>query len=159
KNEVEIATLRDRLDDKRQERVLKVASVKKDEAESRSGRNVFDVVYEDGEQRKIELALDLEGDTPEQKLASLTTRLSQIPDWSVEQIFTSDSSGDKSKFFTIRTTEKEPELVQAAVDRLFRDDAGKSMLPQTELTVTRTPEGKDFAWLLKFTDPATSEAH
>jgi SecD/SecF fusion protein len=159
KEEVNVETLRGRLSDKRQESVLKVASVTKDEAESRSGRNVFDVVYEDGEQRKIELALDLEGDTPEQKLASLKARLSQIPDWSVEQNFTSDSSGDTSKFFTIRTTEKEPELVQAAVDRLFRDDAGKSMLPQTELTVTRVPEGKDFVWLLKFTDPATSEPH
>ena len=78
--------------------------------------------------RSIELALGLAGKTLEEQLEKLKKRASHLPDASVEQNFLTDSSGDASRYFTIRTTEKEPELVKAAIDRLFRED-GKSCSP------------------------------
>jgi SecD/SecF fusion protein len=57
-------------------------------------------------------------------------RASVLPDWTVEQIFLSafldKNDPDRSRFFTVRTTEKEPELVQATVDRLLQYKDAKS---------------------------------
>ncbi len=54
---------------------------------------------------------------------NVKARASVLPDVSVEQTFTAETSfGDrKSTLFTVRTTEKEPELVRASLDRLLRD--------------------------------------
>jgi SecD/SecF fusion protein len=58
-------------------------------------------------------------------------RARELRDVSVEQTFRSDEPdvGDnKSRHFTIRTTERQPELVRASLDRLFRDEKGNSLL-------------------------------
>jgi SecD/SecF fusion protein len=59
-------------------------------------------------------------------------RASELPDASVEQIFLSQDlqSGDsgKSPNFTVRSSEKEPELVQASLDRLLRDKDGNPLM-------------------------------
>ncbi len=82
-------------------------------------------------------------DTPEEKAryndrlksvakereALIQVRAAELPDPSVEQIFltqdfkTADAAHDQSRSpnFTVRTSEKEPELVQASLDRLLRD--------------------------------------
>ncbi len=138
------------ISDAHQSQVLTVASVEPAKDEQSKGKHVYEVKYTDGEVRRIELANDPEGSDAE-KLSSLKARASQLPDASVEQNFLSDSSGDKSKFFTVRTTEKEIDLVQAAIDRLFRE-GGNSLLSQTKLTVTPAPASEPFAWNLTFTD-------
>jgi SecD/SecF fusion protein len=166
--EVDIGALRDRMNETRQNAILKVAAVERDQSDSKSNKgqsdsnstkDVFKITYDDGETRRIELALGLAGETEQEKLDNLKKRASQLPDLSVEQNFLSDSSGDKSRFFTIRTTEKEPELVQAAVDRLFRGDEKdengktKSLLATSQLQVI---PGKE-TWTLKFIDPVSNE--
>ena len=65
-------------------------------------------------------------------------RASHLPDASMEQIFVSvDFKGEavntggelaKSPNFTVRTSEKEPELVQASLDRLLRDKDGAPLM-------------------------------
>src|SRR5207244_3702846 len=60
----------------------------------------------------------------------------------------------KSRLFTIRTTEKQPELVRVALDRLLRAEDGKSLMagatvtyeiagPKAELTFSR-PTSKTY---------------
>jgi SecD/SecF fusion protein len=50
------------------------------------------------------------------------TQSATLPDLSVEQIFSkSFSEGDKSQLFTVRTSEKAPQLVQTSIDRLLGD--------------------------------------
>src|SRR5262249_60725768 len=58
-------------------------------------------------------------------------RAGQLPDVSVEQTFRADEPtypDGKSRHFTIRTTERQPELVRASLDRLLRDEGGKSLM-------------------------------
>src|SRR5262249_24613619 len=59
------------------------------------------------------------------------------PDWAVEQIFLSEhreADPNRSRFFTVRTTEKEPDLVQATLDRLLVDEDGKPLLKKVLMT-------------------------
>lgn len=151
--EVPFSTLSDRLSEKRQETVLKVAKVQKI---NEPGKDVYEIYYEgDKEPRRVELALGLPGQTQEEKDAALKLRASTLPDLSIEQNFIGGATGDNSRFFTIRTTEKEPELVQSSIDRLFREDNGKIMLAEIKLTVTKVG---DDTWVLRFSDPVTGEA-
>ncbi|MCE9531712.1 MAG: protein translocase subunit SecD [Planctomycetes bacterium] len=155
KNEVTIGKLRELMEDSRQSKLLAIESVEKvvDQG-GKDSRDVYLVKYvAEKEPRRIELALGLEGKTSEEKLANLKSRASHVPDSSVEQNFMSDSAGDKSKFFTVRTTEKEPELVQAEIDILFRDDSSKkSLLNETSLTYA-PEQGESYTWILSFNDP------
>jgi len=157
KDEIDIAKLRDLMSDANQQSQLAVESVTRISDETRSGnRDVYEVKYKDGESRRIELALGLAGATDEEKLAELKSRASQVPDWSVEQNFLSDATGDKSRYFTVRTTEKEPELVQAAIVRLFKEGK-KDLLVRTKLDVEASPT-EPYTWTLTFTDPDSGEA-
>src|SRR5262249_281840 len=74
--------------------------------------------------RTILLANKVPGDTPEQRVKAFAERVEQLPDFTVEQMFPSSETGlhpaGTSRFFNVRTTEKEPELVQATLDRLLR---------------------------------------
>ena len=146
KYELDMTELRDRLSPERQAIELKVTSVEKvDEP----GKDVYNITYSDGRPRRIELALGVEGATQAEKNETLKQRASVIPDMAIEQNFLSGETGSKSRFFTLRTTEKEPELVGAAVDRLFKDDKGASLLAQIYLHSIRVNED---TWLLKFTN-------
>ena len=62
-------------------------------------------------------------------------RAETLPDWSVEQIFLSSEAneGGASRFFTIRTTEKEQDLVHVTINRLLRDENGAPLLKQVNL--------------------------
>jgi SecD/SecF fusion protein len=71
------------------------------------------------------------------QIAALKSRASKLPDASIEQVYIGNEKselGDKSKSFTLRTTEREPELVQVMLDRLLRDDADKALMAATSLT-------------------------
>jgi SecD/SecF fusion protein len=96
--------------------------------------NNFKIHYQDGSTRDVELP-NLA--TPDQVKA----RAEELPDLSVQQIFVSSSrytEGDRSSLFTVRTSEKAPELVQIAIDRLLGDK-----LARVELTKFQVEPIKD----------------
>jgi SecD/SecF fusion protein len=100
-----------------------------------SGGHRFTVAYLDGKDkwsdpRTVMLANAPDGNTPAERAKNVEKRASELPDWTVEQIFLARYKEDNpqaSRFFTVRTTEKEPELVQATIDRLlqFKDAKGE----------------------------------
>src|SRR5262249_12592382 len=52
-------------------------------------------------------------------------RVSRLPDHSVEQIFVDDpkySEGNKSRLFTVRTSERERDIVEVVINRLLGED-------------------------------------
>src|SRR5262249_55230912 len=66
------------------------------------------------------------------------------PDTTVEQQFPSfaQTEAGKSAYFVIRTAEKEPELVQAALGRLLSDAQAKSLLRRTYIDFTGNVEDR-----------------
>ncbi|QVL33377.1 protein translocase subunit SecD [Telmatocola sphagniphila] len=156
KTEKSISELRHLLSDERQKTLLAIDSVKSVEDPSGKFKNIYAIKYKDGSEQQVTLANPPLGETTEQKEAAVAKRASQLPDWSVEQIFLQSQSGSNSRYFTVRTTEMEPELVQIALDRLCREGdtaAGASLLLTTDFTITP----KDKHWLLNFIDPTTKE--
>jgi len=165
--------LRDLVSEERQEKLLKADAEMVPGTEGRQ----FKLWYinppndPDGPKsnvRTISLANSVEGDTTEAKVKDFIIRASKLPDPSVEQTFLSgaqESDPNTSRYFTIRTTEKEPELVQAELDRLLRvEEHGKwhDLLKKIRLTWDEqlTKGQKDIAQKvvrLKFSDPATSQ--
>jgi SecD/SecF fusion protein len=110
---MDITELRSYLQDpERQKEKLNVVDVKQLDSEGHS----FTVVYSDGTQRTVTLSDKF---APEE----VKERAQQLPDLSVEQIFLSsypeDNAQNKSRFFTIRTSEKAQDLVRVSVDRLL----------------------------------------
>ncbi|HMF12867.1 MAG TPA: protein translocase subunit SecF, partial [Gemmataceae bacterium] len=70
--------------------------------------------------------------TPEE----VRRRAQELPDLAVKQIFLSqyrEADPSQSRFFTVETSEKAPELVLASVNRLLTDDAGNPLLDQKAL--------------------------
>lgn len=147
---LDITALRELLSEKNQRDRLNVTDVREIQDTSGKIRKTFELTYSDGAKTIVSLANDPDGTTPEAQLANLKARASQVPDWSVEQIFTSDSTGSASKIFNIRSTERESELVQACINRLFVAD-GKTLLLET--TATPTKKGAD--WFLTFNKPVS----
>jgi SecD/SecF fusion protein len=139
---VELVELRNLLGPENQKKRLQVARVKEVPSEE-EGARVFDITYvdENGAQttRTIHFIDPPKGKSEAEREAEVKLRAEQLPDLSVEQIFPSfpgvDESGDKgtdadpdaqsvielkgSRFFTVRTSEKAPELVQASIGRLL----------------------------------------
>ncbi|MBX9625439.1 MAG: protein translocase subunit SecD [Gemmataceae bacterium] len=102
------------------------------------GTYVFDVTYSDGTTSTVELTQKPAGDAVEAVEADVKARASHLPDVSVEQMFLStdrDFGEGRSRYFTVRTTERQRDLVQATLDRLLRDGAGKPLMDQTAVTV------------------------
>jgi SecD/SecF fusion protein len=107
---------------------------------------VFTITYKGGGTSTVTFTSKPQGATPEEMIANVAERASRLPDVSVEQTFLSNESYEmgKSRRFTIRTTEREPELVRTALDRLLRDKEGNTLLdtatmsfPQQEIEVER----------------------
>jgi SecD/SecF fusion protein len=63
-----------------------------------------------------------------------------------------DAPAGTSRFFTIRTTEREPELVQVMVNRLLVDQNGESL--QEKITLDKVDVSKNRA-TLRFSEPAS----
>jgi SecD/SecF fusion protein len=125
-----IEELRRLLEKDRQEVALKVQSVTRKQDDGR----LFELVFSDGSTATVSLPNPPKGDTAAAQEANVKERASQLPDWSVEQIFVTDPEntrgGSSSRFFTIRSTEKAPDLVQVAVARLLQEN-NQSLLEQT----------------------------
>ena len=121
--EKSLTEMQELLGEKRQGDLLKVKGVARNAQATNS--YIYDVTYEDGSTTQVSLANPPDGATEPEQLANLTARLSHLPDHSIEQVYIGDDTktltGGKSRSFTVRTTEKEKEIVQVALDRLLRD--------------------------------------
>jgi SecD/SecF fusion protein len=139
----DITGLRKLLDEKRQKEMLQVASVTQIDTEGRS----FRIEYADPPgSREVNLAnqplVNNPNATKAEREADLIKRAGELPDVSVEQIFLSAAESNEedaatSRFFNARTTEREPDLVQATLDRLLRvqeNGEWKDMLKKIRMT-------------------------
>jgi SecD/SecF fusion protein len=106
--------------------------------QARAAEYVYKITYTDGSEAIVTLANLPEGTTDEERLENLRQRASHLPGLSAEQVFISGQDGQlpagTSRSFTVRTTEREPELVQASLDRLLRDDGGEQLLTAATIT-------------------------
>ncbi len=152
--ELEIEDLRSFLSDEQQKERLNVEKVEEKEDPSGVYKNFYTIFYKDGTQESLTLNNTPSGSTPEARSENVKQRASILPDWSVEQVFRSDSSGTKSRNFNVRTTEKEPELVQIAIDRLFQKN-GESFLAKSDFKIEH--DNKSNSWTLTLTDPVSGE--
>ncbi|MFN4258986.1 MAG: protein translocase subunit SecD [Gemmataceae bacterium] len=93
--------------------------------------------------------------TKEEREAEIQRRASYLPDVSVEQIFltTATGEGGRSPYFTVRTSEKAPELVQAAIYQLLGGQGGKLKTKQMNFQPEEVTERKA---VLVFDDPAAA---
>ena len=106
---------------------------------------IYKIIYAnpDGEPTEsiVTLANKPDGATTDEQLANLTERASQLPSLSVEQVFLTQAGeafpetfeNGKSRSFTLRTTEREAELVQVMLDRLLRTDDGTQLLQAVDV--------------------------
>jgi SecD/SecF fusion protein len=107
-----------------------------------SDDRTYNIFYE-GDSKPVVVTLSNDpagaGKPEADQIAALKVRAGHLPDASVEQVYQgsdkADLPGDASKSFTLRTTEREAELVQVILDRLLRDDAGKPLMAATTMTV------------------------
>ncbi len=134
---VYVTDLRDLVDEKHQKQWLQVNQVKE---EPGSDGTRFKITYQNPDKsssaprevlfaNNVEPADEVDKDGKvtlshqKEREAAVAERASHLPDPSVEQLFPSyekPPQHDVSRYFNIRTSEKEPELVQAALDRLLR---------------------------------------
>jgi SecD/SecF fusion protein len=92
---------------------------------------VYTITYGDGATAAVTLSHKPDGNTDEEMAANVLARAKQLPDASVEQVFLAEDPSfpdNKSRLFNVRTTEKQPELVRAALNRLMRDKDGTPIL-------------------------------
>jgi SecD/SecF fusion protein len=77
-------------------------------------------------------------------------RVAHLPDHSVEQIFVDSpdySQGNKSRLFTVRTSERERDIVEVTINRLLGDDLQRIVLKNYKIE----PGNKKV--ILEFSDP------
>ena len=99
--------------------------------------NVYEVTYADDTKAIVTFVNRPDGNDTAARRDDVMTRAAQLPGLSVEQVYLGGESfgSGKSRSFTIRTTEKEPELVQVMLDRLLRDETSKEpLLASTKVT-------------------------
>jgi SecD/SecF fusion protein len=123
---VNMSELRSLLREDRQKELLAVASVKQEDADGHR----FKITYKESIDREksvtVNLANEPPGNTNAEREADIEQRAGILPDLSIEQTFPSFLKAEegKSPYFTARTSEKETELVQAALDRLLHEQEG-----------------------------------
>lgn len=131
-----IPQYRELLEETAQAKWLHVKEVK--EVEGSGGRK-FTITYENPnktiETREVFLANVPSFDTVAEREKNVKERASKLKDWSVEQVFLSgarENNPDTTRFFTVRTSEKETELVQLLLDRLLRVEKDGQMVSLLE---------------------------
>ena len=134
------AGLRELLGEQAQRDRLKVESVRwvnRPAGGGVAGLNtyVFDVTYAGGGTTTVSLTQKPAGDTEQAMLDDIKARASHLPDVSVEQMFLSGEKyeGGRSSYFTVRTTERQPDLVRASLDRLLREN-DQPLVASTDVT-------------------------
>ncbi len=114
---VSIEDLRNKLGDDAQAKKLDVKAVE----QLGEKENEFAISYANMNPITVSLANIPAGGTKQGREEEVKRRASKLLDWSVEQEFRGDATTTTSKYFTIRTTEREPELVRAMMTALFGD--------------------------------------
>jgi len=96
----------------------------------------YNLHYENAAPRTVVLANQPLGETPEARAETVAARASQLPDTSVELYYPSfkEAEGDRSYFFNVRSSEKEPEIVQAVLDQRLRTDDGKPLMKKVYMS-------------------------
>ena len=96
---------------------------------------VYEIAYKDPDGKPSAVTVTLtqrpEGADEKAMADDVLARARKLPDVSVEQVFLSDEPNygeGRSRHFTVRTTEKQKELVQVSLDRLLRNDKGESLI-------------------------------
>src|SRR5262249_15729544 len=109
---VSITQLRELFSPERQKERLNVEQVKQLDSDG----HAFEILYKDGTKRAITLSDKF---TTEE----VNERARELPDLPVVQEvrrgYAEDNAQNKSRFFTIRTSEKAEDLVRVSVDRLL----------------------------------------
>jgi SecD/SecF fusion protein len=146
--EKSITELRDILRKENQQQRLQIKELTQTDEQGKA----FRVVWEDGSTQLLELARPAAGETTEQHLADVRKRLSFLPDTAVEQLFLRSEEapeGGKSRYFTIRTTEREVDIVEACVNRLF---------PVERIEYAQAPkfENDGQLWTIQFAEAGTA---
>jgi SecD/SecF fusion protein len=119
---VTMTELREMLSEERQKEMLRVVDARQEDNEGLK----WAIVYQEPGGTKTETREVLLANKVDNK-ATLIERASILPDPSIEQLLpSSDKTAETdqtpgSRYFTVRTTEKETELVQAQLDRLLRE--------------------------------------
>ncbi len=142
----------DLLSEKQQEDRLKVRDVRPITTPSGESANTWEIEFEGDPKPVVVTFANRPSGADEVK-----ERIRKLPDVSIEQVKVNAMGDDQlpageSKSFTVRTTEKEKELVQAMLDRLLRDDNGQPLMDLPELTKWET---LDTSATLYFTKPAS----
>ena len=125
------------------ERLATVSSLSaSDTAAHTSSEYVYKIKYADNTEATVTFANAPEGADQKAQIADVADRAKQLPGLSVEQVFVRGIDDDLpfgvSRSFTVRTTEKEPDLVRVSLDRLLRDQQGGERL----LAVTHVTDAK-----------------
>ena len=96
---------------------------------------VYEIAYKDPDGKTSTATVTLsnkpDGADEAAMAQDVLARARRLPGVSVEQVYLSDEPtyGDgKSRYFTVRTTEKQKELVQVSLDRLLRNEKGESLI-------------------------------
>ncbi len=150
----DVETLRGLLSPKRQETRLAVQDVK----QASEDATLFSITYPDSPPQLVQFRNRVPGDTEQARADLVRSRARELPDWSVEQTFVAGrdeaqpAEAGKSRFFTVRTTEKEPDLVQVMVNRLLVDENGQSLLER--ITLDKYDVAKNRV-TLHFSEPAS----
>jgi SecD/SecF fusion protein len=109
------------------------------------GTYIYTITYDDKTSATVTLSHKPAGNTPEEMEQDLIStsptrpgRARHLPDVSVEQTFRLGETfpEGKSRDFTIRTTERQPDLVRVSLDRLFRASDDRSIIDGTTITNT-----------------------
>ncbi len=125
-------------------RVKDAAWIKADKENTEAGPRgsaeyVYEIIYSDDSKAVITFVNKPDGSDEAAQKADVIARASKLPGLSVEQVFIGGESygSGKSRSFTIRTTEREPELVQIMLDRLLRGDSNTPLLASTKVMDTK----------------------
>jgi len=141
---------------KKQLRAIRAGWENKEGEAATANTFVYTITYQDPDGKTSSSTVTLTekpaGNTEEEMAQDVVARASSLPDVSVEQMFLSNEDrppNGKSRYFTVRTTEKQPELVRASLDRLLRDDNNKSIMSGATMSyaggsgTTKNAEGKE----------------
>ncbi|AMV23833.1 bifunctional preprotein translocase subunit SecD/SecF [Gemmata sp. SH-PL17] len=111
---------------------------------------IYTVTYTDGTEHTVTLTAKPAGNTEAEMREDVRARVSSLPDVSVEQMFLTgeDYGSGKSRYFTVRTTEKQRQIVQLTLDRLLRAkdvsimDGATMSYPEEEVELEIEKDGK-----------------
>jgi SecD/SecF fusion protein len=134
---VKIEELRKYFDENHQSDYLKLEGAGVSEEQGFEGTRYLVKFKGEDKGHVIVLANKIEGDSPAARVEAVKRRVTQFPDVSIEQSFPSalgaKYEANKTPHFTVRTSEKETEIVQTVLDRLLRQADGTPLLKKVYL--------------------------